>query len=104
MKTSFLEFIKENTISLKDFLDEFPNDAKSWRYATDEIRDIARKAKEYINELQNADMEACNFKSFKTPSQWNTEGKKYIMKVYNKMNERTKKEFDDYLFRSFNIK
>lgn len=90
-------------IGLNKFLNKFPNDATSWRFATDEIRDIARTAKEYYNELENKNIQACNFRSFTKPSAWNTKGKKYINMVYNKMNPKTKKQFNDYLKRHFNI-
>ena len=30
---------------LKKYLERFPNNASSWRYATDEIRDIAKTSR-----------------------------------------------------------
>ncbi len=91
-------------IALKKFLAQFPDDAKSWAKATDEVRDIARTAKEYYNELESKNIQPCDFRSMKTPSEWNTKGKKYIFKVYDKMNAKTKVEFNDYLKRHFDIK
>jgi hypothetical protein len=90
-------------IGLNKFLKKFPDNATSWRYATDEVRDIARTAKEYYNELEYKNLKACNFRSFTKPSEWNTKGKKYINMVYNKMNAKTKKEFNLYLKKHWNI-
>jgi len=87
--------------ALVKFLSKFPDDAKSWKEATDEVRDIARTAKEYYNELENKDINPCDFRSMKTPSEWNTKGKSYIFKVYNKMNAQTKVEFNKYLKDTF---
>lgn len=89
---------------LKKFLSQFPDDTKSWSKATDEVRDIARTAKEHYNYYEKKNIQPCDFKSLKTPSEWNTKGKKYIFKVYDKMNTKTKKEFNDYLKETFNIK
>ncbi len=91
-------------VGLKKFLDKFPNNAKSWADATDEVRDIARTAKEYYNELEGKNIQPCDFRSMKTPSEWNTKGKAYIFKVYDKMNPKTKAEFNDYLKRFWKIK
>lgn len=91
-------------IGLKKFLDGFPNDTKSWAKATDEVREIAKTAKEYYNEMDNKNIQPCDFRSMRTPSQWNTKGKSYIFKVYDKMSAKTKTEFNKYLKDHFNIK
>ncbi len=103
--SKFNDFITESNKTLKEYLDSFPDDTQSWADATDEIRDIARTAKEYYNEL-NKDGEVLkplNFKSITKPSEWNKQGKKYIMDVYSKMDKYTKEQFDDYLKNNFNI-
>ncbi len=89
---------------LTKFLAKFPDDTKSWAKATDEVRDIARTAKEYYNEMEGKDIQPCDFRSMKTPSEWNTKGKNYIFKVYDKMSAKTKTEFNGYLKSHFNIK
>jgi hypothetical protein len=88
---------------LKKFLSNFPNDAKNWSLATEEIRDIARTSKEFINDLENKSIQPLDFRSLRTPSDWNTKGKAYILKVYEKMKPNTRKEFDKYLKNHFNI-
>lgn len=90
-------------IGLNKFLKQFPDDTKSWANATDEVRDIARTAKEYYNEYEGKNIKPCDFRSFKTASEWNIKGKKYINKVYEKMDANTKKAFNKYLKDFFNI-
>ena len=99
---SFSDMYTEmNTFNeLKKFLSQFPNDADNWKEATDEIREIAKLAKEYYNEydleLDNNDVDALkplDFNKLNTPSKWNTKGKEYIIDIYDKMSAKTKKEF-----------
>lgn len=91
------------TKKIETFLNQFPNDAKSWNAATDEVRDLARGAKQFYNELDldllEEEVEAgqgqqpLDFRAFKTPAEWNTKGKAYIMEVWTKMSEATKEDF-----------
>lgn len=86
------------------FLAKFPDDARSWAEATDEIRDMARTAREYHTELDK-DMlfdewetnpnapQPLDFRKLKTPSEWNTEGKKYIIDTLDKMGKQAVDEF-----------
>lgn len=82
------------------FLSQFPDNAASWADATDEIRDMARTAKEYYNEItldvlseDPKGLKPLDFRSLKTPSQWNTQGKKYIRDTYKKMNAQAREQF-----------
>lgn len=85
---------------LDKFLEKFPNNAASWNQATDEVRDLARTAKEYHNEL-DLDVasddpkahESHDFRVHKTPADWNTKGKKYIQDTVSKMSDATKNAF-----------
>lgn len=68
---------------LESFLSQFPDNAQTWRDATDEIMDLCRGVRESYNELvldvmegEKGYIEGLDFRSFKTPSQWNTEAKK----------------------------
>jgi hypothetical protein len=97
-----IKLLSERT--LKAFFKEFPNNTKKWMEATDEIRDIARTAKELYNEYEGHDYPALNFRAIKTPSEWNTKGKKYILTLYKKMGAETKENFEKYLYDHFNIK
>lgn len=104
--TAFILDQQEHNIKI--FLAKFPNNATSWAQATDEIRDLARTAKELYNELDADDtddstrIQALDFRSFKTPAQWNSEGKKYIMQVLTKMSTPVKEYFYNYFAHWFN--
>ena len=85
---------------IETFLSQFPDNATKWGQATDEVRDMARLSKEYYNEMDLdvlADdpkaLKPLDFKALKTPSEWNTKGKKYIRDTFNKMSSNTQKEF-----------
>lgn len=91
------------TTALQNYLAKFPNNAKTWDLATDEIRDIARTAKEYINEYDNKNIEAHNFKAITTPQAWNTTGKAYILNIYALMSAEAQRNFNEYLTANYNI-
>jgi len=88
---------------LVKFLGKFPDNTESWKYATDEVRDIARAAKEHYNEHERENIGPCDFRIIKTPYKWNMAGKKYILDVYDRMSVETRKSFDDYLKLYFDI-
>jgi len=85
-------------MTIQEFLTSFPNNASSWSQATDEIRDLCFKIRSVYNEMaldlvegDEGYIERLDFRSFKTPSQWNTEGKAFILKYWALLpsNERT---------------
>ncbi len=104
-KKDDINFINEGLVELKKYLSRFKDDASNWREATDELRDIARTAKEYFNEANEdgEQIEALNFNTIKTPPEWNIKSKKYILMVYDKMDDDTKKRFNKYLKNHFEI-
>ena len=89
---------------LDEYLATFPDDAQSWGDATDEIREIARAARiaygevdlnlsgdeEYENHPEAAPM---NYRSFKTPSEWNQKSKEYIARLWGLMSQEAKNVF-----------
>lgn len=85
---------------IEKFLAKFPDNAICWSQATDEIRDLARTAKEIYNEIEldlteneiedGKGLQPLNFRSFNKPSQWNTLGKQYILDTFDKMGDRAK--------------
>jgi hypothetical protein len=111
--TSFNEFLNESKSGklpskIEKFLKKFPDNTNSWKEATDEIRDMAKTAKEYYNELvldvlkeDEKALKALDFKSIKTPSEWNTKGKEFIRNTYNMMNKQAKEEFVEYFDKHF---
>lgn len=70
----------------------FPADTNSWKFATDEMRDIAKFFRETYNEFHQTEtpIQSLNFKSFTTPSEWNSESQKFIVDVWKKMNTATR--------------
>ncbi len=98
----FNQFINESKSSkglpakVEKFLKNYPDDTDTWKNATDEIRDIAREIKLLYNERNEKQIEPLNFRKFTKPSEWNTEGKKYIRMVYDKMSDVSKNEFIEY--------
>jgi len=83
--------------NLKNFLASFPNNATSWSQATDEIMDTARIIRQAHNELdlelcegEEGAIEALNFRSFKTPAEWNTKAKEQIEETWSKMESWSK--------------
>jgi hypothetical protein len=96
-----LESKKQN---LLEFLNWFPSDAKSWGQATDELRDLARMARITYLEVDEKEFEPLDFKTLKTPSEWNTKGKLYIFDMYLRMSDEAKKEFLDAFEQTFDTK
>lgn len=78
---------------LANFLERFPKEAICWSQATDEIRDLARGTREYLEEYEGVIIEPLDFRSYKKPSEWNTNGRDYILANFDRMNENTKKRF-----------
>lgn len=97
------EYLLESTFKFKKiedvqkYLDKFRDDETSWRGATDELRDIARYSREFLAELDDVEVDALDFKSFKTPAEWNSASKKYIMDNISKMSKLVQGKFLDYI-------
>ena len=88
-----IDFDKE----LHKILDQYPNNAKTWKEADDFIRELTRSVRTSYNELmldvlegEKGYIESLNFRSFKTPSEWNTKSKKQILSLWPKMNDWAK--------------
>lgn len=96
--------LKSKKNNLLKYLELFPNDAKSWNQATDELRDIARMSRMTYLELDEKDYPALDFKQLKTPAEWNTKSKSYIKEMYDRMSDKAKKEFLDNFEEIFNDK
>lgn len=96
--------LKSKKNNLLKYLELFPNDAKSWNQATDELRDIARMSRITYLEIDEKDYPALDFKQLKTPGEWNAKSKSYIKDMYNRMSNKAKKEFLDNFEETFNHK
>ena len=78
---------------IERFLEQFPTDATSWAQATDEVRDLARLAREHLEEYNGVIVEAVDFRHAKTPSEWNTKGRAFILDCFDRMQEGTRKAY-----------
>ncbi|MFR9635488.1 MAG: hypothetical protein SNH55_02790 [Rikenellaceae bacterium] len=79
---------------LEKYLEQFPTNATSWSHATDEIRDLARTIRELLEEYQGIIVEPIDFRAIKTPSEWNIQGRIFIIDNYAKMNNDAKNTFN----------
>lgn len=82
---------------VQKYLDKFRDDETSWRGATDELRDIARYSREFLDDYDEVTVDALDFKSFKTPAEWNSTSKKYIMDNITKMSKWAQTKFLAYI-------
>ena len=78
---------------IEKFLEQFPTDATSWRQATDEVRDLARVSREFLDEYDGIKVEAVDFTAIKTPAEWNTRAREAVVRNYDMMSPRTQMLF-----------
>lgn len=84
----------------------FPISADSWRDATDELREIVRDCRKWYNEVvldavesdEDDDnntqvLRSMDWRSFKTPSEWNTKGINELVRIYNMLPPNEQKRF-----------
>ena len=74
---------------LENFLEQFPTNATSWSQATDEVYDLARTSREFLDEYDDIQVEAVDFTATRTPAEWNTKAREAILRNYNMMRPRT---------------
>ena len=74
---------------LENFLEQFPINATSWSQATDEVYDLARTSREFLDEYDDVKVEAVDFTATRTPAEWNTLGREAILRNYDMMRPRT---------------
>lgn len=84
---------RNNRRKIEKFLKNFPTDATCWSQATDEVRDLSRKSREYLEEYDDIVVEPVDFRGINTPAEWNTQGRESILRNYDMMKPRTKELF-----------
>ena len=87
---------------LETYLAQFPDNATSWREATDEVRDLARKVRTTYNHLAldltiveveaGAGIQPLPFRSFISPAEWNQKAKAQIREVFALLPENLQSE------------
>ncbi len=71
----------------------FPKGAGNWSLATDEIQDLARTTREILEDCETIIVEPIDFTAIKTPAEWNTKGRDYILANFDRMDNASKKMF-----------
>lgn len=82
------ETISDTKDRLVSFLEKFPEDAKSWKQATDELPTIAK----YLIEENESDIV---LESYKTPSARNKGLRKIILTEFKKLDKQQKIRFEN---------
>ena len=97
---NLVDYLKRSKLKTREdlvkFLDNFDNNATSWRNATQEIMDISRMSREYLEEYDNIKVDPVDFRMIsrtKKPSDWNMEGKASVLNNFDKMSTNTQKKF-----------
>ena len=74
---------------LENFLEQFPTNATSWSQATDEVYDLARTSRKFLDEYDDVKVEAVDFATLDTPAKWNSVCREAIWRNYDLMRPRT---------------
>ena len=97
---NLVDYLKRSKLKTREdlikFLDNFDNNATSWRNATQEIMDISKISCEYLEEYDNIKVDPVDFGMIsrtKKPSDWNIEGKASVLNNFDKMSTNTQKNF-----------
>ena len=97
---NLVDYLKRSKLKTREdlvrFLDNFDNNATSWRDATQEIMDISRTSREYLEEYDHIKVDPVDFRMIsriKKPRDWNVEGKTSILNNFDKMSSNTQKKF-----------
>lgn len=97
---NLVDYLKRSKLKTREdlvqFLDNFDSNATSWSAATQEITDISRISREFLEEYDNIKVDPVDFRMIsktKKPSDWNTKGKKSVLDNFDKMSINTQKKF-----------
>ena len=74
---------------IEKFLEQFPTDATSWTQATDEVYDLARTSREFLDEYDDVKVEAVDFATLDTPAKWTSVCREAIWRNYDLMRPHT---------------
>ena len=89
---------------LENFLELFPTNATSWSQATDEVYDLARTSREFLDEYDDVTVEAVDFATLDTPAKWNGVCREAIWHNYDLMRPHTQLLFNDYITERYGAK
>ena len=89
---------------IEKFLEQFPTDATTWMQATDEVYDLARTSREFLDEYDDVKVEAVDATTLRTPAEWNTVCREVILRNYDLMRPHTQLLFHDYFTERYGAK
>ena len=89
---------------LENFLEQFPTDATSWSQATDEVYDLARISREFLDDYDDVKVEVVDAATLRTPAEWNTVCREVILRNYDLMRPHTQLLFHDYFTERYGAK
>ena len=89
---------------LENFLEQFPTNATCWSQATDEVYDLARTSREFLDEYDDVKVEAVDATTLRTPAEWNTVCREVILRNYDLMRPHTQLLFHDYFTERYGAK
>ena len=89
---------------IEKFLEQFPTDATTWMQATDEVYDLARTSREFLDEYDDVKVEAVDATTLRTPAEWNTVCREVILRNYDLMRPHTQLLFHDYFTERYGTK
>ena len=81
---------------IEKFLDQFPTDATTWTQATDEVYDLARTSREFLDDYDDVKVEAVDSATLDIPAKWNSVCREAIGRNYDLMCPHTQLLFHDY--------
>lgn len=74
---------------IEKFLEQFPTDATTWMQATDDVYDLERTSREFLDEYDDVKVEAVDATTLRTPAERNTRAREAILRNYDMMSPRT---------------
>ena len=80
------------------------NAQTSWSQATDEVYDLARASREFLDEYDDVKVEAVDFATLDTPAKWNSVCREAIWRNYDLMRPHTQLLFHDYFTERYSAK
>ena len=89
---------------LENFLEQFTTNATNLSQATDEVYNLARTSREFLDEYDDVKVEAVDFATLDTPAKWNSVYREAIWRNYDLMHPHTQLLFHDYFTERYGAK
>ena len=74
---------------LENFLEQFSTNAIIWSQAADEVYDLARTSREFLDDYDDVKVEVVDAATLRTPAEWNSKAREAILRNYDLMRPRT---------------